>query len=48
MESLKITEEEKDALIKYVNWEYTYINLLTSGDIEAINKFNNERIKYIF
>lgn len=44
MKSLKITEEEKDALMKYVNWEYTYINLLTSGDIEAINKLNNEQL----
>ena len=44
MKSLEITEEEKDALIKYVNWEYTYINLLTNGDMKAISKLNNDSL----
>ena len=42
--SLEITDEEKEALKIYCEWEYTYINLLTSGDIETINKLNNDKL----
>ncbi len=44
MKSLEITKEEKDALKIYCDWQYTYINLLTSGDMETIYKFNNDRL----
>lgn len=41
LKSLEITEEEKNALMEYCGWRYTYINLLTSGSIEAINNLDN-------
>lgn len=44
MKSLEITKEEKDALKIYCEWEHTYINLLTNGDMEAIHKLNNDRL----
>lgn len=42
--SLEITEEEKEALKEYCEWNYMFINLLTSGDMDAISKFNNDRL----
>lgn len=40
--SLKITNEEKEALQTYCGYEHKYINLLISGDIEAVSKFNDK------
>ena len=44
MKSLEITKEEKNALKIYCEWEHRYINILTYGDIEAVNKLNNDRL----
>lgn len=42
---LEITEEEKNALREYCDWRYTYINLLTSGSMEAIDNLDNISLK---
>lgn len=44
LKSLEITEEEKEALKTYCEYEHTYINLLVSGNIKAVKKFNNDQL----
>lgn len=42
--SLEITDEEKDNLKRYCEYEHRYINLLTSGDFQTINKLDDKVI----
>ena len=45
LKSLEITEEEKEALKTYCEYQYTYINLLTNGDMDTIKKMDVKDLK---
>ena len=46
--SLEITDEEKESLKRYCEWEHMDINLLTSGDLKSIPKLHNLDLEEIF